>query len=113
MASLTDILTASQNIVRALSSLGTTFLQVQGNQVVNGISSSTLVVSGQGRLARISVTTAGTTTGTAYDASVVGVVGSPIVTIPNTVGVIDVNIPTNSGIVIVPGTGQVVTVSYS
>lgn len=113
MSSLTDILTASQNIVRALSNLGTTFLQVQGNQVVNGINATTLVSTGQGRLARISVTTAGTTVGVAYDATATGITTLPIVTIPNTVGVIDVNIPTNNGIVIAPGTGQVITVSYS
>lgn len=113
MASLTDILTASQNVVKALANLGTTYLQVQGNQIVNGISAAKVVSTGQGRLARIAVVTAGTTVGTAYDAAATGVTTSPILTIPNTVGVIDVNLPTNNGIVIAPGSGQVVTVSYS
>ena len=113
MASLTDILTTAQNIVRAISVLGTTYLQVQGNQVRNGISTTTVVSTGQGRLARIVVTTAGSAAGGAYDASVASITTSPIIVIPNTVGVIEVNIPTNNGIVIAPGTGQVVTVSYS
>jgi len=113
MASISDILTSSQNIVRALSNLGTTFLQVQGNQVETGISAATIVSSQQGRLVRISVVTAGSTAGVAYDAIAVGITTSPIATIPNTVGIIDVNLPVDNGIVIAPGTGQVVTVSFS
>lgn len=113
MASLSDILSSSQNIVKALSSLGVVFLQVQGNQVVTGIAAPRVVSATQGRMARISVTTAGTTTGFAYDATSVGVTSSPIAAIPNTVGIIDVNFPVANGIVISPGTGQVVTVSFS
>lgn len=113
MASLSDILSSSQNIVRALSNLGTTFLQVQGNKVQTGISAATVVSSQQGRLARISITTAGSTAGVAYDATVTGVTTSPIAAIPNTIGVIDVNLPVDNGIVIAPGTGQVVAVSFS
>ena len=113
MASLTDILTASQNIVRALSNLGTTFLQVQGDKVANGIAAAAQVSTGQGRLARVSVIIAGSVEGEAYDANTLYDTSSPIMVIPNTVGIIDVNIPTNNGIVIKPGTGQVVTISYS
>jgi orotidine-5'-phosphate decarboxylase len=113
MTSLTDILTTAQNIVRAISNLGTTYLQVQGSLVSNGIAAATLISTGQGRLVRITVITAGTTTGAAYDANLSTATTSPVLTIPNTVGVIDVNIPINNGIVIAPGTGQVVTVSYS
>ncbi len=113
MASLTDILTTAQNIVRAISAIGTTYLQVQGTLVSNGISAATLVSTGQGRLVRVSVITAGTTVGIAYDANVATANTKPIFTIRNVVGVTDVNIPTNNGIVIAPGTGQVVTVSYS
>lgn len=113
MASLSDILSSAQNIVKALSNLGTTFLQVQGNQVTAGISASAVVSGAQGRLAQISVTTAGTTAGTAYDANATGITTSPVFTIPNTVGVYTINFPVNNGIVIAPGTGQVITVSYS
>jgi len=113
MASLSDILTASQNIVKALSNLGTTFLQVQGDKVSNGISAATSISSGQGRLARISVISAGSAPGMAYDATSASATTNPICSIPNTVGIVEVNMPTNNGIVIAPGTGQVVTVSYS
>jgi hypothetical protein len=113
MASLTDILTASQNVVRAISNLGTTFLQVQGDKVSNNISAVRQVSSGQGRLVRVSVIDAGSAAGFAYDASSVNDLSAPIMSIPKAVGIIDVNIPTNNGIVIKPGTGQVITVSYS
>lgn len=113
MASLTDILTASQNLVRAISALGTTFMQLQGDKAANGISSTTQVSTGQGRLARVSVIAAGSATGMAYDASSTADTSSPIMVIPGNVGIIDVNIPTNNGIVIAPGSGQVITVSYS
>lgn len=113
MASISDILSSSQNIVKALSNLGTTFLQVQGNQVETGISTATVVSGKQGRLVRIAVVTAGSASGVAYDATATGVTTSPVVAIPNTVGIIDVNMPVDNGIVIAPGTGQVVTVSFS
>lgn len=113
MASISDILSSSQNIVKALSNLGTTFLQVQGNQVDTGISAAKVVSSKQGRLVRISVTTAGSASGVAYDAVATGITTSPLAAIPNTVGIIDVNLPVDNGIVIAPGTGQVVTVSFS
>jgi len=113
MATITDILSSSQNIVKALSNLGTTFLRVQGYQVETGISAATVVSKRQGRLTRISVVTAGSTSGVAYDAIATGVTTSPLAAIPNTVGIIDVNLPVDNGIVIAPGTGQVVTVSFS
>jgi hypothetical protein len=113
MASVTDILTSVQNVVRAISNLGTTYLRVQGYQVETGISTTTLVMNRQGRLVRIAVVTAGSTAGVAYDAKATGITSSPLVAIPNTVGIIDVNLPVDNGIVIAPGTGQVVTVSFS
>lgn len=113
MASISDIFSSAQNIVKALSNIGTTFLQVQGNQVETGISAATVVSVRQGRLARISVVTAGSSAGVAYDAIATGITTSPIAAIPNTVGIIDVNLPVDNGIVIAPGTGQVVTVSFS
>lgn len=113
MSSLTDIMTTVQNLVRAISNISLTYQTVQGVQVLNAVSTATLVSTGQGRLVRVSVITAGTTVGTAYDATRALATTDPILTIPNEVGVIEVNSPTNNGIVISPGTGQVVTVIYS
>ena len=113
MSSLTDIFTVSKNIVTAINGLGQVYLSVQGSQVSNAISAATVVSTGQGRLVQVVVLTAGSTTGSAYDATTTTATTAKIVSIPNTVGVINVNIPTNNGIVIAPGTGQVITVSYS
>jgi len=113
MSSLTDIFTTAKNIVTAINGLGLTYAIVQGRKVSNAISVATVVATGQGRLVQISVITAGSSAGAAYDATVSSATTSQIVSIPNTVGIIAVNIPTNNGIVIAPGTGQVITVSYS
>jgi hypothetical protein len=113
MSSLTDIFTVSKNIVTAINGLGQVYLSVQGSQVLNAISAATVVSTGQGRLVQVVVLTAGSTAGAAYDATASTATTNQIVSIPNTLGVTNVNIPTNNGIVIAPGTGQVITVSYS
>ena len=61
----------------------------------------------------VTVTTAGSTVGTIYDANTSSITTRPIYTIPNTVGVVFVNLPVVYGIVVTPGTDQAVTVSYS
>jgi hypothetical protein len=123
MSSISDILTAAKNIVTAINGLGQTYLQVSGSRVSAQISSARVVLVGQGRLARVVVTTSGSSAGAIYDASVSTATSPKIYTIDNTGGggsgsfpglrVIEVNIPVENGIVVVPGTGQVVTVSYS
>jgi len=113
MSSISDILTAAKNIVTAINGLGQTYLQVSGSRVSRQISAATVVLVGQGRLARIIVTTAGSAAGSIYDASVSTATTPKIFVIANTLGVTEINIPVENGIVVAPGTGQVVTVSYS
>jgi len=113
MASLDDILTAVKNAVVAMNNISQTMTYIVGNSTFASISVTTLVSSQPGRIARVSITTAGTTTGNIYDANATGVTTKPIFTIPNTIGIIEVNLPVSSGVVVTPGTGQVVTVSYS
>lgn len=113
MASLSDILTATKNIVTALNQLGQTYLQVQGTKIATDITTATLVQAGQGRLARVSVVVAGSAAGAVYDASSASLTTGQVWVIPNTIGVTEVNIPINNGIVVAPGTGQTVVVSYS
>ena len=112
MSSISDILTAAKNIVTAINGLGQTYLQVSGSRVSREISAATVLLVGQGRLARVVVTTAGAV-GSIYDASVSSATTPKIFVIPNAVGVTEVNIPVENGIVVTPGAGQVVTVSYS
>jgi hypothetical protein len=113
MASLSDLLTTAKNIASAINGVAQTYVSVQGAKILQKISASTLVSGSSGRLAMVSVTTAGSTVGTIYDSSSTGVLTRPIYTIPMTVGVVFVNLPVVYGIVVAPGTSQVVTVSYS
>lgn len=113
MSSISDILTAAKNIVTAINGLGQTYLQVSGSRASRQISAATVVLVGQGRIARVIVTTAGSAAGSIYDASVSTATTPRIFVIANTLGVTEINIPVDNGIVVAPGTGQVVTVSYS
>ncbi len=78
------------------------------------ISSTTLIKSASGVLYRVSVTTAGTTTGAIYDTNATGSVGASnlVAVIPEAVGVYEFIWPCQTGIVVVPGTSQVISVAY-
>lgn len=107
--SLADILTAAKNLVSAVNGAAQIYQNVQGVASLSNITTSTAVTSKGGRLATVSVTTAGSASGTIYD----GATNRPIYVIPMTVGAFFVNIPVSYGILVAPGTGQVVTVTYS
>lgn len=79
------------------------------------ITAATVVKASAGVLYRVSVTTAGSAAGSVYDyASTSGQGASDLVaSIPNAVGVTELLWPCNTGILIVPGTGQIVSVSYT
>jgi hypothetical protein len=113
MASLSDILTATKNIVTALNQLGQTYLQVQGLNVYSNITTPTVIKNGQGRVVRVSVIVAGSADGAIYDADVATVTTDKLITIEKVIGIVEVNMPVNNGIVVHPGTGQTVTISYS
>lgn len=111
--SLADLLTTAQNLVQAVNNAATTYLNVQGKQTASNISVATLVKPVAGRVAVVSITTAGSAVGHIYDTNQVAATTPTVYAIPNTIGVHFVNLPTSFGIVVVPGSGQVVTVSYS
>jgi hypothetical protein len=113
MASLSDILTTTKNIVTALNQLGQTYLDVEGTSSYTNITTATLVKSGQGRIARLIVVVAGSGTGAVYDAASETATNDQLLTIPTTLGIGEVNIPVNNGIVVAPGTGQTVAIVYS
>lgn len=113
MASMSDLLTAAKNVVTAINQLGQTYLQVQGSKSYSSITAATLVQSGQGRVVRVSVIVAGSSAGAIYDANAPTATTNQVWVIPNTVGVTEINLPVNNGIVVVPGTGQTVVISYS
>ena len=113
MSSLSDILTAAKNIAVAINNAAQIYLKVQGAQRSATMTSTTLVSGSQGRLASISVVTAGSTSGTIYDSSSIGNLVNPLAIITNTLGVRVINMPYDTGLVVVPGTGMSVIISYS
>jgi hypothetical protein len=112
-ASISDILTAAKNLVTAINGLGQTYLKVQGALRSDTLTATTLVSTGQGRVASISVTVAGSADGMIYDSSATGSLVNSLSVIDNVLGVTVVNMPYNNGLVVVPGTGMTVVVSYS
>lgn len=78
------------------------------------ISSPTVVKLGASRIVRVSVLSAGSSVGGVYDqATVTGyTVATQVAVIPNVVGITFIDWPCTNGILIIPGTGQVVAVSH-
>ena len=115
MASLSDLLTAAQNIATAINNTAQTYLTVNGTAVSTGLTAALaqVVKNGAGRAAVVSVTTAGSAAGVAYDTTIVGDTTRPLFDIPDIAGVYVINMPFAHGLYVVPGTGQVVTVTYS
>ena len=122
MASLDDILTTQKNgvvtlgdLVNELALFRNLYAQSIGTTAFLGASSPTLVNTGSGRLVNIYVITAGSAAGTIHDASSVAAAttSNTLIDTPTTVGLIQANIPYSSGLVIQPGTGQVINITYS
>lgn len=116
-ASQSDLLTSQKNLVTAVNNLAVTYQQVNGTQIKGNITGTdpVLVKDSSARLASVSVIVAGSTVGYAYDAKTTTITHetSKLYVIPNTVGIYFVNMPAGLGLVVSPGTDQVVTVSYS
>ena len=112
MASLDDVFTTSKNIVTALNNVSQVYLNVNGLKTAAGITTATVIKASVGRVASVSVIVAGSA-GKIYDATSVSSTANPIYVIPATVGVVFVNMPVSSGIVVAPGSGQTVSVSFS
>jgi hypothetical protein len=112
-ASLSDILTAVKNVAVNIANLGQTMLAINGQQTAPALAAAALVKQGAGRVAFVNVTIAGAAPGSVIDANSVGATSPVLYVIPNVVGSTFVNLPYSFGLVVIPGTGQTVTVSYS
>lgn len=104
--------TTQQNIAQGIGTLAQTYLNVQGAQNTANITVATLVKSGRGRIANVAVIVAGAV-GRIYDANSASATTNPIFVIPAALGVYVVNFPLNFGLVVAPGAGQTVSVSWS
>ena len=114
MASPDDILTTLKNVVVAINGWTQATLFTAGQSSFFGITSPTLVKSGQGKIVSIIVTATGSTTGAVYDATNTSTIGKPLYIITNSAtGVQTINAPYKFGLVIVPGTSQTLAGVYS
>jgi hypothetical protein len=112
-ASLTDILTAIKNLVLAVNTASTAYLNVNGQRNAAGLTANTVISTQAGRVATVSVLVAGTSVGVLFDGTTLTATTKPLGVIPNTVGVFSVNMPFSFGLVYVAGAGQQVTIGYS
>lgn len=119
MATQDDVLTAQKNHVVATNGLNQTWVNYlraeHGDRTSACVTSPTMITVGPGRLVSVSVVVAGTAEGLVYNES------SPetpdaagrIAAIPKVIGVYPTNFVFTDGLLVVPGAGQAVTVSYT
>lgn len=88
--------------------------QAECLQSLLNITTATVIKTGFSKIGRVIVNVAGSAPGTVSDVATTGAVAAAnlISTIPNTLGAITLNFPAQVGIVITPGTGQTVSVSF-
>jgi len=116
-APLSDLLTAVKNLVIALNGATQAFKEVNGLSTLEGITAPTVVKTTPGRVVRVSIIVAGTgTPGMIYDSASLTQV-MPLWVIPLNAASNGepyvVNLPTDSGILVVPASGQSLSVSWS
>ena len=107
------IVTVAKALTQAIAQAGQNYLNVQGAQSTPGITKTTVLKSSAGRVCTIIVTVAGSTTGTVVDSSVSAATSPVVYVIPMAVGVYVVNYPMAYGLIVTPGTGQTINVSWS
>jgi hypothetical protein len=115
MASLDDILTTQKNGVQGINGVQQSNLRAQGTATSLTVTTSTLIIAGNGYLVSYTVVVAGTTNGLIYNSSTVaGIAASNALcaTDKTAVGVYKTGLVFNKGLVIVPGTGQSINVTY-
>jgi hypothetical protein len=102
---------SGQNPYNAQASVLTTS---GGQAQVYDITAATIIKAAPGRVFRVNVQVAGSTTGTVNDCLTTGAaaITNQIAVIPETVGPLLLEWPCATGIVVVPGTGQTLSVSY-
>lgn len=115
MASLGDILTTQKNGVIAINNIFQALSALNPTVTSATVNSSTLVIAGSGRLISFSVVVAGSANGLIYNAGTPsgGTAANALVATPTTIGVYAANMVFTNGLVIAPGTGQSINVTYS
>lgn len=114
MASLDDILTTQKNGVVAINNLSIKNQRILGTTTSQTVTSETVIFSGKGYLVNYSVVVAGSAAGKISNSNA----GSPsaalaLCAVPTTVGVYKIGQVFTTGLVVTPGTGQSINVTYS
>jgi len=90
-------------------------ITAQGQKTFLNVTTKTLVKATAGRIAKVNVLVAGgTNTGAVYDHATTTGTGAAnlVAVIPDTVGSYVIDFPCANGIVVDPGTGNTVSISY-
>ena len=114
-ASLDDILTVQKNGVVAVNTLGQATLRSLGTATSTTVTAAALVVTGKGYLVSFTVVVAGSASGliSNYTSATSVPATSALAATPATVGVYHCGQVFSDGLVITPGTGQSINVTYS
>ena len=117
MATIDDLVTVQKNGVIGINNIAQTLAYINGKITSTTVSSTTLIVTGAGRIVSYSITVKGSTAGTIYNATdilVTPATGALVVTTAaQEVGVYPVGLHFSNGLVVMPGTGQSINVTYS
>ena len=115
MASLDDIATIQKNGVLAVNTVNQTLTRYFGTNTSNTYDASAVVYPAPGRLVNVSVTVAGSAAGAIHNCTTVAAAtaANKLAVVGNTLGVVELNLLFNTGLVIVTGTGQQFNVTYS
>ena len=115
MASLDDILSVQKNGVVALSNITQILKRSAGTNTSAATTADLLVVVGAGRLVSVSVIVSGSAAGGAYNAASISTAASAneMVSFSTTAGVYPVGTEFVNGLVIKPGSGQTIAVTYT
>ena len=90
-------------------------ITAQGTKTFFNITTTTLIKAGTGRIAKISVLVAGSGNGAVHDAATTGAVAAAnklAVILDTSTTILNIDMPVFNGIVVVPGTGQTLAVSF-
>lgn len=111
----TNLATIASNITSASSAVVTKIAYLAGTTTSATVTAQTLIIAGAGRLVSFSVIIAGTAAGTINNSATTGAVaaGNALVAVPTTIGSYQVGQHFSAGLVITPGAGQSINLTYS
>lgn len=115
MASLDDILTTQKNGVVAINALNNITLAAAGTLTSVTVTSQTVIFTGSGRLVSFAVVVPGSASGKIHNASTVASItaSNALCATPATIGIYPSGQVFTNGLVIDPGAGQSINVTYS